>query len=217
MVGPSTGRTNRNVTSTEISTRIGDNVAAGLDAAAGRTALPPGLLSALATPNLDRLGSALAAAGSTSRLNLTIDRIAQDAVKASRLYDIQLVWPDLARSIAALNKSTALAALATQPRFNIDPDYFKQLSATLAYPALDPEFLAQLSGTSGVLADPVRPGDARPAHRRAGRAGTRRPLVAGPSGSAAPDVTPAAGRQAPASAGVLEARAVAEVVTRRCR
>lgn len=141
------------MTSTESSTRISDNLAAGHDAAAGRTALPPGLLSALATPNLNRLGPALAAAGSTSRLNLTIGRIAQDAGRASRLYDIQLVSPDLARSIAALNKSTAVAALATQPRFNIDPDYFKPLSATLAYPALDPEFLAQLNGTSGVLAD----------------------------------------------------------------
>lgn len=140
------------MTSTEIGTRMGDNLAARLDAAAGRSALPPGLHSALATPNLDRLGSVLAAAGPAG-VSLSVSRIVQDAVKASRLYDIQLVSPDLARSIAALNKSTALAALATQPRVNIDPDYFKRLSATLVYPALDPEFLAQFCGTSGVLAD----------------------------------------------------------------
>jgi hypothetical protein len=131
---------------------MGDSLTVRLDAAAGGSALPPGLLSSLATPNLHRLGSALAAAG-TAGVSLSVGRIVQDAVKASRLNDIQLVSPDLARSIASLNKSTALAALATQPRFNIDPDYFKRLSATLAYPALDPEYLAQINGTSGVLAD----------------------------------------------------------------
>jgi hypothetical protein len=142
--------------STDISPRVGDKVAAPLDAAAGRTGLPLALPSALATSNLDRLGSALASAGSTSALNLACARIAQDAVKASRFYDVQLFSPDLARSMAPLHKSAAVAALATQPRFNIDPNDFKQLSATLEYPALNPVLLAQLNGTTGVLADVSR-------------------------------------------------------------